>query len=154
VPIISPSGGGGGVGKHGTGVNLNASIVSIATGITILWDNVFWSSETYYNPATGIFTIPAGRGGIYLLTGSGELSSNGGVAISGFEYKVIITGVADNFVIAGSQASNTQLIWDLAGGMIVQLAAGESFVVQIIRSGGAADLIATLSGFACVLLAQ
>lgn len=153
MPLITPSGTGG-VGKHGSGANLALDIAGLTNGTTVLWDNVFWSSETYYNPANGRFTVPAGLGGIYSITACGELLSLG-AALTSFQINIVITGAADNFVISGSQAAASGLTWDLAGGMVVQLAAGNSFICRAVMSGPAsATLVSGLSGCACILLAQ
>jgi hypothetical protein len=154
VPIISGGGGGGGgtEAKHGTSVSLSTNLVGLGNGTTILFDTVVWSSETYYNPATGIFTIPAGRGGIYQLCGYGELLA--GAALTSFQYQVLIGGAfPDNIVMSGSTAGPGNTVWDLSGAAIVQFAAGNAFHVNVQLTGPAtADRISGASGFGCYLL--
>jgi hypothetical protein len=129
MPLITPSGGGGGAPSfRGAVVSFDNAMTGFNNGDTLKPDHIWDDTGSFYTQATGVFA--AATAGKYLLTGYGEALSESATALTSWQLLVVVTGAFDNVTFSGSTAGPSGLIWDAAGAAILHLSAGNSVKVQ------------------------
>jgi hypothetical protein len=147
VPIISPSGGGGGLATgHGFAATLNND-TAFANGATIKPDSIFRDTDSYYSAATGIATIPAGLGGFYIVSYYAETIT---VGVTALHIKLSVSGAFDNVIVSSSVLASE---WDGLGAVVAYLPAGNA-VHGILQTSGTdpCTLVANQTGFGLAFL--
>lgn len=139
---------GGGTVAHGFAATLGND-TSFNNGATVIPDSVFHDTGSYYNATTGVATIPAGLGGLYLLSYYGETAT---ANVTSLTIKVVVSGAFDNVVFsAGSIEAG--VVFDLAGGVVAYFSAGNSMHGVVSVSGAAAaTLVGNQTGFGLAYL--
>lgn len=114
-----------------------AQSVNNTTATSISWDTEDQDTDGFITVTSATVTIPSGLGGLYAITAHMvcAISEAGGVRdFISIEVTSSITGMPVNFRNAGEAAAEDMM--DIS--VTIPLNAGDSFVVQVFHSTGAA----------------
>lgn len=111
------------------------STVTPGTPVTIVWNVEDVDTDNAYSPATGVFTVPTGKDGQYLITYSIALQQT--AAIGQIEVLIVAGG--------GSQTDSSPMnsvpingIIAVSGSVVMNLTAGQTISVQFKSSANTA----------------
>ena len=123
---------------------LNAYVTVAQTGIsgatTIKFDTVVTDTDSAYNAGTGIYTVPTGKGGQYLIACSLLLSVATAISIASLNI------AAGGNTVATSEVSNQVIgvgATALAASTVVTLTAGQTISANVAASGGTVSTVAS-----------
>lgn len=114
--------------------NTNAALSTVNADNAFPFDSVITNNGGAYSTDTGIFTVPAGRPGLYYFTLSAGLGNSGAAmgtsSIRGFfGFKAIIGGATRYYTISDSSLTyntSTAIEISISHGILVQLSAGDT----------------------------
>lgn len=102
---------------------------SVADGGVVIYEDEEYDTDSAYNPATGVFTVPVGQGGFYRASASMRRAVGG---VSQFLTRIVIQKNGVNY--ARFYAGTTGVDQVASGSCVIELAAGDT--VRVIQDIG------------------
>ena len=125
------------------GPGLNALQTTVQSGITtvttVKFDNVITDSDSAYNTGTGLFTVPAGKGGWYSIDATVRLNQAAAPGVQALQITAgsqTVQNLSNAAIAAGT--GNTMTL-----SMKVFLAGGNTIFVQVSTTAGTAGTAAS-----------
>lgn len=117
--------------------NTGSTVTSASSGTPtiIKFPNVITDTDSAYNASTWTFTVPAGKGGVYMVTTAlivGATISTGAVSV-----QIVTTGVTVNiYVNASASTTAVPTGFGFSGSSLISLVAGNNINIIVSQSSG------------------
>lgn len=107
--------------------------ISNNTATTVIFNTENWDTDSAHNTSTGVFTVPTGKGGKYLITAVVEFAGNASGARS---LDVLTNGTGScnlDFLFSGTASTAGNM---LNGSTVVSVSAGNTIELQVYQNTG------------------
>ena len=112
----------------------NAALSIVNQDNAFPFDTIIANNGSGYSTSTGIFTVPAGRPGVYYFTlsvglGNSDVAMTTGSIRGFFGFKAIVSGATRYYTISDSSLTyntSTAVEISISNGILVQLSAGDT----------------------------